>query len=72
MSIRHKSHMSDTELRKYLWHQQNQNVAFDLYLRVAVYASPQKSRSYRCDLCFTKNLFIARYDPNVVMIEKKN
>ena len=70
MSIRHKSRTSETELWKYLW--QNQNVAFNLYLSVAVYASKKKSRSYRCDLCFTKKLFIARYDPNVVMIEQKH
>ena len=71
MSVRHKSRTSDTELWKYLWHQQNQNFAFNLYLNVAVYASPQKTSSYRCDLCFTKKLFIARYDPNVVMTEQK-
>ena len=63
MSFRHKNHVNDTELSKYLWKLKEENADYNLQWSIKAYASPYKCRARKSDLCLTEEMIIARSDP---------
>ena len=62
MSFRHKKHVNDTELSKYLWKLKEENADYNLQWSIKAYASPYKCRTRKCDLCLTEEMIIDRSD----------
>ena len=67
MSFRHKRHVNNTELSKYLCKLKEENADYNLQWSIKAYASPYKCRTGKCDLYLTEKLIIARSDPTKVL-----
>ena len=64
-SYRHTSHISDTELSKYLWTLKANGT--DYHLKWSMYASRYEYDSRRCDLCLIEKIIIALADSKVLL-----
>ena len=67
MSFKHKKHVNDTELSKYLWKLKEENADYNLQWSIKAYASPYKCGTRECDLYLTESLIIARSDPKKLL-----
>ena len=54
MSFRHKKRVKDTELLKYLWKLEEENVDCNLKQSIKAYPSPYKCGTRKCDLCLSE------------------
>ena len=63
MSFRHKKHVNDTELSKYLWKLKEENIDYNLQWSIKGYASLYKRGTRKCYLCLTGKIIIARSGP---------
>ena len=64
MSFRYKKDVNNTELSKYLWKLNEENVYYNLQRNIKAYASPYKCETRKC---FTEKMFIARSDPKKLL-----
>ena len=61
--FKNKCYEKDTELSKYIWQLNDNNITYDLKWSVAARCSPYICGSSKCDLCITEKLLIARKNP---------
>ena len=54
MLFRHKKHVKETELSKYLRKLKEENADYNLQRSIKAYASPYKCGTRKCDLCFNR------------------
>ena len=66
-SLRHISHINDTELSKYLWTLKANRTDYHLKWSVKSYAPGYKCGTRRCDLCLTEKMIIALADSKVLL-----
>ena len=67
MFFRHKKHVKETELSKYLWKLKEENADYNLQRSIKVYVSPYKCGTTKCDLCLTEKMIIAGSDPKKLL-----
>ena len=67
MSFRHKNHVNDTKLSKYLKKLKEENADYNLQWTIKAYASPYKCGTKKCDLYVTEKMIIARSDPKKLL-----
>ena len=67
MSFRHKEHVNDTELSKYLRKLKEENVDYNLQWSIKAYGCPYKCGTRKCDLRLTEKMIIAGSDPKKLL-----
>ena len=67
MSFRHKKHVNDTELSRYLRQLKEENADYNLQWSIKAYASPYKCGTRKYDLCLTEKMIIAGSDPKKLL-----
>ena len=63
MLFRHKKHVKETELSKYLRKLKEENADYNLQRSIKAYVSQYKCGTMKCDLCSTEEMIIAGSDP---------
>ena len=67
MSFRHKKHVNNTELSKYLWKLKKENIDYNLQWSIKAYGSLYKCGTRKYDLCLAEKMIIARSDPKKLL-----
>ena len=67
MLFRHKKHVKETELSKYLQKLKEENADYNLQQSIKANASPYKCGTRKCDLCLTEKMIIAGSDPKKLL-----
>ena len=62
MSFRHKKHVNNTELSKYLWKLKKENIDYNLQWSIKAYGSLYKCGTRKHDLRLAEKTIIARSD----------
>ena len=67
LSFRKEEYSNDTELSKYMWELENQDLEGTIKWEVEHRAVPYKCGTRKCDLCISEKLAIAIADPNTIL-----
>ena len=63
-SLRNKDYENKTEVSKLIWHLKRNGTEFNLKWNIALYGTPYRCGTRRCDLCLTEKYIKARANQN--------
>lgn len=70
LTFRHKKYTNSTELSKYIWHLQDNDINYIIKWTIISRARPYSNITKRCDLCLTEKLMIIKASDDKLLNKK--